>query len=122
GQFEVPRDVDLDAMTFADRHGGQPVQEPVHHLRTGLRRGISGAAGNDDGAVTVTASEAGGAEPLRETADEPDGAGGPERRPEVVSHLGARPGVADRVQPQELIESIRAAVGLDKAMQRDSEA
>jgi hypothetical protein len=101
-------------MTFANGHGGQPVQEPAHHLRTGLRRGIRGTAGNDNGAVTVAAGKARRAEPLGETADEPDGAGRAERRPEVVIHLVAKAGVADLVQPEDLVEALRTAVGLDK--------
>src|SRR5690606_27830559 len=105
-EFQVAGQIDLDAMALADRHRRQPVRVPVHDLR----RRVRGTAGNDNRAVTVTARETGRPEPLRQSADEPDGTGCAERRPEVMIGLVAEPGVTELVQAHEPVEAIGAAV------------
>src|SRR2546425_4097840 len=90
-QLEVAGQIHLHAVPFANRDGWQPVQETVHHLQAGLRRGIGRTAGDDDGAITVAVAEAGGAEVLREAADQPHRAGRTQRGPIVAIDAIAEP-------------------------------
>src|SRR5258708_29876963 len=53
-QFQVVRQVDLDAVPFADRDRRQAIQEAVHRLGGCLRGGFGGAAGDDDRAGAPT--------------------------------------------------------------------
>ena len=79
-------------------------------LRRGLRRGVADVAGDDDRSIAAAPTEPGGAEALREAGDEADGGRRAERGLVVLVHLVAQAGVADVVQPQELIEAVGATV------------
>src|SRR5262245_13758532 len=121
-KFEIPREIDLDSMSFPNRDRRQTIQKPIHRLRAGLRCGLCGAARDDHGTIAVTAGEARGADELRQAADEPDSCGCAESGPVVVIDLVVQPCITDLVQANELVETMSASVGHQQTMEADGEA
>jgi hypothetical protein len=107
-------------MSFPDRDRRQAIQEPAHDLKACLRRCIC-AARNDDGPIAWAIREASGSNPLSEATDEADGSSGTEHRPVVVIHLVSQARIADLIESQKLIETLRAAIGHQESMKRHGE-
>src|SRR5260221_6968556 len=117
-ELEIVREVDLHAVPLANRHGRQPIQEPVQALRRRLCRRIADIAGDDDCPIPSATAEGGGPEVLRKTADETDRAGRPECRLVVLVHLIAEPCVSDVIQAHERIQRVRPSIRKHKSIER----
>ena len=121
GQLEVARQIDLHAVALTNRDGRQPVQEALHHLRVACRSHHRSAR-DDDRAVRVSAAEAGRPDELTESRDQAHGRRRAEGGQVVLVHAVAQARVPDLVEPQELIERVRAAIRQHEPVERDGEA
>src|SRR4029453_11608581 len=83
-ELDIVREVHLHTVALPNRDGRQSIQEPIHHLQRGLRRGVAYATSDDDRAIASTVGEAGAGEILRQAAHQPDRSRGTERGQIVV--------------------------------------
>src|SRR5581483_649150 len=108
-------------MPLANRDGRQPIEEPIHDLHRGLRCRVAHAARNDNRSVPVAAAESGASEVLREAADQANGRSRAERGQIVLIDLVAQSGIANLVQPEELVEAVTPTVGHEEPMEGHSQ-
>ena len=119
-ELQIAGEIDLHPVSFANGDGGEAIQEPAHNLEACLRR-RSSATGDDDGPVACAIREAGSSDPLSQAADQAHGSRGSKRGPVVLIHLVAQPRITDLVEPEKLIEALRAAVWHHKAVKGNGE-
>src|SRR5260370_18296914 len=118
GQGESVREIDLDAVTFADGYRGHDVEKLVEDLRRGLSCADSEALAHEvpTGCVEC-ASGAGFADSSKRSHRQGDS----EDAKVVVVDLVSETGVADLVEPLELIEADGIPVGHEHAMEHDGQ-
>jgi len=108
-------------VSLPDGDGRKPVQKPIHHLHRSLRSRIADTARDDDGSVSIAATQTSTSQVLGQAADQSNRRRGPKRGQVVMVHLVAEAGVADLIESEELVEAVRAAVRHQQAVERHSE-
>ena len=87
----------------------------------GLSFPFANTAGDNDRAVPISSTQTHVAQVLAKAGNETYRSSGPERRQVVVVHPVTEPRIADLVEPHEIVQSIRAAVRHDQAMEGNGE-
>ena len=118
GQREIAREIDFDAVAFPDGDRGHDVEELVEDLRGRLRGALRKSLAHEVAAVGI--ERASGAS-FAHGAESPDGKRDPEDAEIVVVDLIAQSGVADLVEPLELIEADGVSVRHEQAMKDDGQ-
>ena len=62
GQFQIARQIDLDAVTLANGDGRESIEKAIHHLRRRLRRRVPKPTGDHHGAIAGALPESDGAQ------------------------------------------------------------
>ncbi len=118
GQREIAREIDFDAVAFADGHRGHDVEEFVEDLRGGLRGALRESLAHEIGTGCV---ERACRSSFGDRSDRSDGERHTEDAEIVVVDLVPQAGVADLVEPLELVEADGISVRHEQAMEHDGE-
>ena len=119
GQTEVAREVDLDAVTLANRYSRHDVQEFVEDLRGRLGSALGESLSHE---VSARRGQGTGGPALRDCAKRANGKRDSEDSEVVVVYSVSETCIADLVEALELVKVDRVSVRHDESMKRYRQA
>src|ERR1700683_4422840 len=114
----MAREIDFHSVAFPDGHRGHDVQELLENLRRRLRSALREPLAEEVGTACVKGARCSGFPDCSQSAD---GERHAEDAEIVVVDLIPQPGVADLVEPLELIETDGIPVRHEHSMEHDGQ-